>query len=948
MSRSAACDTRDANSALRARALPQWSAYWRTVLTIAEMRARAGAFAREWAGETREDAERQTFWNEWFEVFGIRRRRRVTFERNVKKLKGTTGQIDAFWPGMLLVEHKSAGQDLDRAMGQAEDYLLGLPEEELPRLIVLSDFATFRVLNLETRDETSFALEDFPAHLELFTFLAGYRPRWFEEQDEVNVQAAELMGRLHDRLAATGYSGHQLRVLLVRLVFLMFADDTGALGETGAFEDFVERKTVEDGSDFGPRLAELFQVLDTPIEERQSSLGEPLRQMPYVNGQLFAERIPLAAFDRQMRLGLLLACRFNWSKISPAVFGSMFQSVMKPDERRAIGAHYTTEQNIMKVIRDLFLDDLERELAAAKDQRPRLRAFLEKLRLLTFFDPACGCGNFLVVAYREVRRVELDALKRLRDLDPKGNQLIIDASVKSEVDVDQFYGIEIEEFPCRIAEVAMYLTDHLANQQLSEEFGLYYARFPLKAAAHIHNENALRVDWESVLPGAGCSFLLGNPPFVGMSRMSDDQQADRDATFNDLGTAFGIDVAKHRTGRLDYVTSWYAKAWRYMRGHPVRAAFVSTNSITQGEQVRSLGPLQQSAGFHIDFAHRSFRWTSEARGAAIVTVVIIGFSEDPRTGKARLYDYATVRSDPSERTVDSINWYLTDGPEVYPPKRREPLVSGLPKGVQGSKPWDGGHLLVTAEQLDGVRADPIAAKYLRPFWQSRALLHGEERWCLWLEKATPSELRSSAVLAARLRRVVEVRSESKTAAVRDAAATPALFVQRRQPTTTYLAFPEVSSEARRYIPAVYLAPDVIAGNKLVVWPNADLWLFGMLQSAMFMAWVKAMAGRLKTDVSIAPDLTYSTFPFAPPGARRKAVERAAQGVLDARAAHADSTLAELYDPIAMPKDLLDAHRRLDRETDALYGRGSFDEVKRLAVLLRRYAELTSESGRRAA
>lgn len=907
------------------------------MLTIAEMRARAGAFARNWSGETREAAERQTFWNDWFDIFGINRRRRgVVFERNVRKLRGTTGAIDVFWPGQILVEHKSGGEDLDNAMSQAENYLLGLPDEELPRLVVLSDFARFRVRNLETDEELEFSLEELPERLELFTYLAGYRPRWFEEQDEVNVQAAELMGRLHDRLAESGYAGHALRVLLVRLVFLMFADDTGALGETGAFEDYIERKTADDGSDLGVRLALLFQVLDTPEDQRQATLEEPLQAMPYVNGQLFAEHIPMAAFDAPMRLGLLLACRFNWSKISPAVFGSMFQSVMKPEERRALGAHYTTEQNILKTIRPLFLDELERELDAARSNRRKLREFIDKLARLTFFDPACGCGNFLVIAYREIRRLELGALKRLRDLDPQGNQMIIDATVKSRVDVDQFYGIEVEEFPCRIAEVAMYLTDHLANQQLSEEFGLYYARFPLRAAAHIHYDNALRIDWTKVLDPANCSYLLGNPPFVGMNRMSDEQQADREASFNDLGVAFGIDVAQHRTGRLDYVASWYAKAWRYMRGHPIKAALVSTNSITQGEQVRSLGPLQQAAGFHIDFAHRSFRWTSEARGAAVVTVVILGFSEDPRPTKATLFDYPPGKGDPSERSVTRINWYLTDGPEVYPAKRTTPLVPGLPEARKGSQPTDGGHLLVTPEQLPLIQADPIASKYLRTFLQSRGLLHDEQRWCLWLEGAAPGDLRASTLLADRLRRVAEARRKSKTQSVQDAAATPSLFTQRRQPTGTYLAFPEVSSEHRRYIPAAYLEPDVIAGNKLIVWPDADLWLFGMLQSAMFMVWLKAMAGRMKTDISIAPDLTYCTFPFPAVGTRRAAVEAAAESVLAARGNYPDSPLAELYDPLAMPSDLLEAHRKLDREVDAIYGRGSFDDIKRLNRLLERY------------
>lgn len=905
------------------------------------MRARAGAFAREWTGERREAAERQSFWNDWFDIFGINRRRRgVVFERNVKKLTGATGAIDVFWPGQILVEHKSAGEDLDAAMDQAASYLNGLAEEEMPRLVVLSDFARFRVRNLETNAEIEFMLAELPEQLELFTYLAGYRPRWFEDQDEVNVQAAEIMGRLHDRLAESGYGGHHLRVLLVRLVFLMFADDTGALGETGAFEDYIERKTAEDGSDMGARLSMLFQVLDTPVEQRQSTLEEPLREMPYVNGKLFHEQIPMAAFDQQMRLGLLLACRFNWSKISPAVFGSMFQSVMKPEERRAIGAHYTTERNILKTIRPLFLDQLEAELQAAGSQRPRLRAFLDKLAALTFFDPACGCGNFLVIAYREIRRLELHALKRLRDLDPRGDQMIIDATVKSAVDVDQFYGIEIEEFPCRIAEVAMYLTDHLANQQLSEEFGLYYARFPLTSAAHIHNENALRIDWSGVLPPARCSYLFGNPPFVGMNRMSDQQQADREATFAQLGIEFGIDVSKHRTGRLDYVASWYAKAWPYMRGDQVRAAFVSTNSITQGEQVRSLGPLQHEVGFHIDFAHRSFRWTSEAPGAAVVTVVIVGFSENPRPKRAVLYDYADAKGDPAERDVARINWYLTEAEDVYPAKRRRPLKAGLPLATQGSKPWDGGHLLVSADELPAVQADPIASKYLRRFLQARGLLHGEERWCLWLVDAPPGDLRDSQILRQRLAAVRAVRLEAKTASVRDAAATPALFTQRRQPTTTYLAFPEVSSQHRRYIPAAYLEPELIAGNKLIVWPKADLWLFGMLQSAMFMAWVKAMAGRMKTDISISPDLTYCTFPFPEIGTRRAPIEAAAQHVLEVRASHRQATLGELYDPLAMPPDLFAAHRALDRAVDAIYGRGRFDDLKRLSRLLERYETLS--------
>lgn len=914
-------------------------------LTINEIRGRARAFSEEWRDESREAAERQTFWNEWFAIFGVRRRRLVAFEHHVKKLSGNTGSIDVFWPGKILVEHKSRSEDLDGAMVQAEDYLAGLDEDELPRLVVLSDFARFRVRDLDANmTYPEFGIDDLADHIELFSFLAGYRPRVFRDQDEVNVKAAELMGRIHDALNASGYRGHALRVLLVRLLFLLFSDDTG-VWETGLFEGYLEQRTSGDGRDLGPQLAALFDVLDTPLDQRQLTLDEGLKAFPFINGQIFAERLPMAAFDASTRSRLLEASHFNWSAISPAIFGSMFQSVMKPDERRAIGAHYTTEQNILKAIEPLFVDELRAELMRIGSDRSKLLAFRDKIAKLGFFDPACGCGNFLIIAYRELRALELEVLKRLRELDRKRHegQLTTEASALSQVDVDQFYGIELEEFPCRIAEVAMYLMDHLANQELSREFGLYYARFPLHPGAHIHNANALSVEWADVVDPGDCDYLLGNPPFVGMARLDDQQKQDNRNVFVHLGTETGIDISKLRTGRLDYVSCWYAKAWLYMSGTDIRAAFVSTNSITQGEQARSLGPLLTQMGFEIDFAHRSFRWTSEARGKAIVTVVVIGFSEGGQRTTKLLYDYHDGSQTPSERTAQQINWYLTDGPTVYPAKRSKPLIDGLPKGTQGNKPWDGGHLLVTPEQLPEVQADPIAARYLRPFLQATEMLYGDRRWCLWLVDAEPADLRQSSVLRQRLDAVRRERLASKTPPVRDAAQTPALFVQIRQPTTRYLAFPEVSSERRRYIPAAYLEPDVIAGNKLIVFPDADLWLFGMLQSAMFTAWIKALAGRMKTDISISPDLTYCTFPFPPRGTRSASIEKAATAVLDARARHTNATLADLYGATSMPADLVKAHRELDRAVDALYGRGRFDELNRIARLLERYQSLVGLS-----
>lgn len=896
------------------------------------MRGRARAFVNEWEGETREAAERQTFWNEWFEVFGIRRRRRVIFERNVRKLSGSLGQIDAFWPGMLLVEHKSEGESLDAAMDQAERYLNGLEEDELPRLIVLSDFARFRVLNLETRDEIQFPLEEFPDQLELFTFLAGYRPRWFVEEDEVNVQAAELMGVLHDRLAETGYEGHPLRVMLVRLLFLLFADDTGLWGETGLFEDYVQRKTAEDGRDLGLHLGALFEVLDKEPGQRQTTLDESLQQFPYVNGRLFQEQIPLATFDPEMRETLLRACRFNWSKISPAIFGSMFQSVMKLEERRAIGAHYTTERNILKAIEPLFLEELKGRVAAAGGDRRKLRSLFQELRGLKFFDPACGCGNFLVIAYRELRAVELEILRQLQALDRsvREGQLSADVSLLSHVDVDQFYGIEYEEFPARIAEVAMYLIDHLANQELSREFGLSYARIPLHSPANIHVGNAVRMDWNEVLPAAECSYVLGNPPFVAKKRRNPEQVSDMELVFG------GRTV-------LDYVATWFVKAADYIKGEDVRVAFVATNSIVQGEQVAALWPRLLSRGVVIDFAHRSFRWTSEARGRAAVYVVIIGFSEGGKRSRKVLFDYerATV-DEPQERTVTQINPYLTDAPaDVIPTRSRRPLLP-VPEVRFGNMPNDGGHLLLDQEEREEIcEEDPIAARYVRELIGADGMLDGTRRWCLWLVAADPRDLEDSPALRARLEGVREHRLASSRKATRQLAAVPSLFGEIRQPRGRYICIPRHTSEHRAYVPMVFVEPEVIAHDSTLTIETDDLYVFGLLHSAAWMAWVRAIGGRLKGDFRISSELTYNTFPWpeSPTGPARARVREAAEQILSARSAHPDATLATLYDPLAMPPDLVRAHRELDGATDRLYGRGSFDEVKRLAMLLRRYETL---------
>lgn len=881
-------------------------------------------------------------------MFGVERRQVARFESVARRYStGRHGFIDLFWPGRLLVEHKTTGSDLDEALTQALDYLPGMEDEDVPAVVIACDFREFLVYFLDTQERERFPLAALVDRLELFGLLEGRDRRRYDSDEDVNLAATALLARFHDALEAAGYPDHQRRVLLTRVLFCLFADDAG-VWPLGLFEDFLRLRTRRDGSDLGPQLAWLFQVLNTPTGQRAATLPEDVRDFTYVNGGIFAEQLSISQHDAEMRTALLACAAFKWSKIRPAIFGSMFQNVMTAVERRNLGAHYTTEANILRTIQPLFLDELERDLARA-DSAPKLRAFRDRLAELTFFDPACGCGNFLVIAYRELRRLETECLRRLRDLETRARnrrrvgagQLSVDVAIDSKVRVGQFHGIEIEEFPCRIAETAMHLTDHLANQALSAALGAYYARFPITDTAAIHHANAIDLDWADVLPPEDCDYLLGNPPFVGMAWMSPEQQQDRNAAFA------ALHVRGNRTGRLDYVAAWYAKAITYLRENThTRVAYVSTNSLVQGDQARALGPLLTAAGLHIDFAHRTFAWTSEARGKANVHVVILGLSGQPAAGSRRLFDYPDLKGEPVETPAKNINIYLADAADIVPPKRDHPLLPGLPHASKGSQPTDGGHLIVSAEQYDTVAADPIAAKYLRPYRQSKELLHDVPRWCLWLVGAQPGDLRASPQLRARLAAVQQARLTSPTTGVRALAATPSLFTQIRQPSKLYLAMPEVSSGTRRYIPAVLLDADVIAGNKLICWPGADLWLFGVLQSRAYTQWTGTVAGRLKSDYSMAPDLAYCTFPLPDPtGPGRSSIEAAAQAVLDARALYPEASLADLYDPLGMPAELTAAHRNLDRVFDGqIAGRRRITtDGDRLTALFTRYQKLVEEA-----
>lgn len=567
-----------------------------------EIRTRAAKFAKEWEGEGYEKGQTQLFYRDFFDVFGMSIRRVASFEEPVKNLGDKRGFIDLFWKGVLLVEQKSLGRDLKKAKTQALEYFPGLKDTELPRFILLSDFQTFELYDLEEDEELHISLADLPKHVEKFGFIIGVERRQFKDQDPVNIKASELVGKLHDALEDAGYTGHDLEQFLVRIVFCLFADDTGIFEPRDIFLDLLETRTREDGSDLGGWLAQLFQVLNTAEDKRPKNLDSDLARFPYINGDLFRDPLLIPSFDAEMRQRLLDACRFDWSGISPAIFGSLFQSVMDKVERRAQGAHYTTEKNILKVIEPLFLDDLRAEfhrLKGRKDSRRRteLQAFHKRLGAMTFFDPACGCGNFLIIAYRELRELEIELIRELRVYRAAEEQGELDAAELSLINVDQFYGIEIGEFPARIAETALWMMDHIMNNRLSLTFGQTYVRIPLRKSPHIAVGNALDMDWQTLLPSKDCTFCFGNPPFIGHQWRTKEQQAD-------MGRIWG---KEGQVNRLDYVTCWFKKAMTYAdQGRKAEIAFVSTNSITQGEQCGILWPVMFAGGLSIRFAHRTF------------------------------------------------------------------------------------------------------------------------------------------------------------------------------------------------------------------------------------------------------------------------------------------------------------------------------------------------------
>ncbi len=931
-----------------------------------EIRPRAAGFAREWGDAGYERSETQSFYNDFFEIFGVKRRSVARYEEHVRRLDNSQGFIDLFWPGVLLVEQKSAGRDLTAARGQALSYFDALSEHERPRYLMLCDFQTFELLDLDEGEETRFPLAELDKHVEKFGFILGVQRRTFRDQDPVNVEASELMARLHDRLRESGYQGHELELFLVRMVFCLFADDTGIFEPRDQFLELLEQRTAEDGSDLGGWLARLFQVLDTPEDGRQATLDEDLARFPYVNGELFTETLPIPEFDAEMRRALLDACRFDWTAISPAIFGTLFQSVMEPEEQRIKGSHYTSEANVLKVIEPLFLDDLHAEFERLKRSRgtrriPNLHAFRQRLGSMRFLDPACGCGNFLVVAYRELRQLEIEVLRELY----APGQLGLLADVLSLVDVDQFYGIDLDEFPKRITEVALWMMDHIMNNRLSLEFGEAFARIPLTSSPRIVCADALEIDWAEVLPPQECDFVLGNPPFGGAKYQSDEQRAQvrRIAGLGKSG------------GTLDYVTAWFLRAGEYLReglltpesrlGRRAKASapklmtigFVATNSITQGEQVAQLWPqIFDRLGLEIAFAHRTFAWQSDIRGMAHVHVVIIGLTLATGTpADRRLFSYPDLKGDAQESRHAAISPYLFDAgglanPHIVVRETTRPLHN-LPRMIIGSKPIDGGHYIFKAEAREAfLEQEPGAEPFLRPYIGSREYLQGGGRFILALHDAPPEVLNDLPRVRERIASVRAYRASRKSKPTQALALTPKLYHVNVLPTEPFLVVPKVSSERREYVPIGWLDPPTVPSDLVFVLQGATKPLFALLTSAMHMAWLRQVGGRLKSDYRYSIGLVYNTFP--PPPAEPEALERLAplaDAVLKARANHTGATLAELYDPDLMPTDLRRAHRAIDRAVDRLYRPRRFEtESERLAHLLAAYERLQAPIAAQAA
>lgn len=875
--------------------------------TWREIRDNALEFQVRWADAADERAEAQTFLYEFLRVFGVDPRRAATFERRVHPDTDTNGYIDMLWPGRILVEMKSRGKSLDRAYSQARDYAFAIRnDEDLPEFIMVCDFARIRLYRQTTDQQWEFLTSNLVDNVERFSILTEVaRDLDLMIDKELNTEAAYKMARLHDLLKANRYTGHNLELYLVRLLFCLFSDHSGIFNRRQFFQYI--RNSATDGTDLSGRMIQLFDTLNLPLDERPPTISPELRDFPYINGGLFRETLRPATFDRSMYNLLIECCEFDWSEISPVIFGAMFQEVIDPEIRDILGAQYTPKNIIMDLIRPLFLDELHAELAQIGANRVLLENFRNKLASIVWLDPACGCGNFLMVTYQEIRMLELETLRRIyTDVTRVPTEFTLENEIR--VNVSQFYGIEVEEFPKQVAQVGMWLMDQKMNNLAAREFGRPFVRLPLREEAHIVCDNALRVDWETVIPVSGLRYIIGNPPYAGGRTMTAAQKAD-------LRTVAG--QTYHRLGALDYVSGWYIKAAEMCRtNHQTRTAFVSTNSISQGIHAAVLWkPLIQQYGMTIDFAYRSFRWENDARGAATVHCVIVGFSHSDNNRAKILYNEDGVGA-----STTNINPYLEDAPTYFLFDRDKPICN-VPTMLSGNKPIDDGNFLFTKEQKDDfITSEPRSEKWFRLWYGSKEFIYKKPRFCLFLRDCPPNELRQMPNAMQRVEAVRRFRRISTSPGTVALAERPTRFHVEAFPTEQYLLVPEVSSENRTYIPMGFMPPDVLCSNLAMLLPGATLYHFGILTSSLHMAWMRAVCGRLEMRYRYSIKIVYNNFPWPEPtAAQRDSIERAAQKVLEARDNVHESTYADMYDQNAMPDELRRAHIALDRAVKRVYG-----------------------------
>lgn len=923
-------------------------------MTDTEHRLAAKQFAADWQDRGDEKQETQTFWLALLQkVYGVTEPDKfISFEKtvnvdNVKTGKSNTKFIDGYIGATrVLIEQKGAKIDLNKGELQSDGSLLSpyqqarryggyLPVNQQPRWIVVCNFKEFRIHDMNHPNDTPeiLLLSDLEKEYARLNFLVNTGDENIRKEMEISLQAGELVGVLYDALLKqyaepeSEQTLKSLNALCVRLVFCLYAEDSGIFGKRNMFHDYLQAHRAEDRR----ALINLFRVLDQKEDERDRYLDDDLAAFPYVNGGLFAnEDIEIPRLGDEI-IDLLLSRaseNFDWSAISPTIFGAVFESTLNPQTRRSGGMHYTSIENIHKVIDPLFLDTLKTELndiesiSVKRNRDAKLRIFQTRLASLTFLDPACGSGNFLTETYLSLRRLENEVLSLLYE-----GQIVMDMNDPIQVSISQFYGIEINDFAVTVAKTALWIAESQMMKETEDVVRMSLDFLPLKTNAHIVEGNALQMDWEDVVSKMQLNYIMGNPPFIGYTYQSTEQKADLQNTMAGIGK------------NIDYVSGWYFKAAQLMQSTAIRTAFVSTNSITQGEQVAGVWkPMFERLGIHIDFAHRTFRWDSEANLKAHVHCVIVGFSVQMNPAEKLLFTSKQVQH------VQNISPYLIDAPTLFIESRNKPLCN-VPEICKGSQPTDGGNLIVTEEDYNGfMKQAPASAKYIRRFLGADEFLNGKNRYCLWLDGISPKELQGMPLVLERVQLVRDFRLSSKKAATRKQADTPTLFTENRQPSEDFIAIPEVSSGTRRYIPMGFLHPDTICSNKLQILPGASIYHFGVLMSNVHMAWMRTVCGRLKSDYDYSAKIVYNNFPWPVPTEKQKAkIEQSAQAILDARSLYPDCSLAILYNEVTMPPELRKAHQVNDRAVMEAYGFwGKFNsESACVAELMKMYQQLAS-------